>query len=190
MSSKVPVPVGQLRVDDRRAWRAWLERHSANKPEVWVVLHKKESGQQAISYDDLVEEALCFGWVDSVMRSLDATHYIQRFTPRKGGSKWSASNIARVKRLQAAGQMMPAGLVAFASDAEHIQELHPTVLPPELDRAFRAKGRAWRTFSTFPPGYRRRTIGWVASAKKDETRRKRLAILIDACERGERLKFV
>jgi uncharacterized protein YdeI (YjbR/CyaY-like superfamily) len=114
MSSKVPVPVGQLRVDDRRAWRTWLERHSANEAEVWVVLDKKQPGRQTISYDDLVEEALCFGWIDSVVRSLDTGHYLQRFTPRTATSKWSASNIARVKRLRADGQMTPAGLAAFA----------------------------------------------------------------------------
>jgi len=103
----------QLHVDNRQAWRTWLERHAADAAEVWVVLHKKGSGRQTISYDDLVEEALCFGWVDSMVRTLDATRYVQRFTPRKPASKWSASNIARVKRLEAAGQMTEAGLAAF-----------------------------------------------------------------------------
>jgi uncharacterized protein YdeI (YjbR/CyaY-like superfamily) len=190
MPSKLAGPVKQLRVDDRRAWRAWLERHAANATEVWVVLHKKESGQQVVTYDELVEEALCFGWVDSVVRTLDARRYVQRFTPRKSSSKWSPSNIARVERLQAVGQMAAAGLAAFATHAARVQAPHPTTLPSALEKVCRGRPRAWRYFNACPPGYRRTTIGWVASAKKDETRRRRLEMLMEACEGEERLKFI
>lgn len=174
----------------RRAWRAWLERHGTHASEIWVLLYKKETGQRTISYADLVEEALCFGWIDSIVRRVDATCYAQRFTPRKRDSMWSPTNIARVKRLHAAGQMTPAGLAAFATHRARVLSPHPTTLPPDLDREFRAHAHARAYFDACPPGYRRTTIGWVASAKKDETRRNRLAQLIAACERGERMRFI
>jgi uncharacterized protein YdeI (YjbR/CyaY-like superfamily) len=182
--------MGDLEVESRAAWRDWLTRNATGSSGIWVVIYKQGTGRQRVSYEDLVEEALCFGWVDSVVRTIDAARYAQRFTPRKPDSKWSQSNIERVKRLRDAGQMTELGLAAFATHHEHILLPLPTTLPPDLKREFESCKRAWRQFETFPPGYRRTTIGWVASAKKEETRRKRLAKLIDACERGERLEFI
>jgi len=183
------MPMGDLHVKGRREWRAWLARNGTSAAGIWVVLYKKETGRRTISYDELIEEALCFGWIDSIMRTVDATCYAQRFTPRKPDSKWSPSNVERVKRLQAAGQMTPAGLAAFATHRDRLLVPHPTALPPELEQEFRSHHRAWENFSACPPGYRRTTIGWVASAKKDETRRRRLAELMATAERGERIKF-
>jgi len=179
-----------LMVEDRRAWRTWLERNAHASEGTWVVLYKKETGRQTVTYNDLVEEALCFGCVDSVMRSIDATCYAYRLTPRKPASRWSPSNIERVMRLQAAGQMRPAGLAAFAGHEDRALSPHPTTLPPDLEKEFQARRRAWQNFTAFPPGYRRTTIGWVASAKREETRRKRLAELIATSERGERIKYM
>jgi uncharacterized protein YdeI (YjbR/CyaY-like superfamily) len=156
----------------------------------WVVIYKKGTGRQTASYNDLVEEALCFGWIDSVIRTIDATSYAQRFTPRKAASKWSPSNIERAKKLQAAGQMRPAGLAAFAGHEDRRLTPHPTTLTPDLEREFRSHAGAWEYFDACPPGYRRTTIGWVASAKKDETRRKRLMALIATSERGERMRYM
>jgi uncharacterized protein YdeI (YjbR/CyaY-like superfamily) len=182
--------VSDLHVESRQAWREWLERNAHVSEGTWVVLYKKETGRQAVGYNDLVEEALCFGWVDSVMRSIDATCYAYRLTPRKPGSKWSPSNIQRVTRLQTARQMRPAGLAAFAGHEDRTLEPHPTTLPADLEKEFRAHPRAWRYFSACPPGYRRTTIGWVASAKKEETRHKRLLELIATSDRGERIKYM
>jgi uncharacterized protein YdeI (YjbR/CyaY-like superfamily) len=187
-----------LYVPDRKTWRAWLERNAAVSTEVWLVYYKKgKSGARkskdrkpSVPYEDAVEEALCFGWIDSTVRTLDESRYVQRFTPRKSGSQWSASNIARVKRLQESGRMMPAGMAAFAGHAARRATPHPTVLPPELECLFEAQLDAWTRFNALPPGYRRTAIGWVASAKKDETRRRRLSQLIAAAARGERIKFV
>jgi uncharacterized protein YdeI (YjbR/CyaY-like superfamily) len=183
--------MGDLRVGSRQAWRDWLARNAAGAPGggIWVVIYKKATGRRTVSYNDLVEEALCFGWVDSIMRTIDAKCYAQRFTPRKPDSTWSPSNIERVKRLEDAGLMTEAGRAAFATHHERILKPHPTALPAELEREFQSHKRAWQQFHAFPPGYRRTTIGWVASAKKDETRRKRLAALVAATERGERIAF-
>jgi len=178
-----------LHVKNRSDWRRWLSRNSEKVTGVWVVLYKKETGQRSVSYDDLVEEALCFGWIDSIVRTIDTARYAQRFTPRKPDGTWSAGNIARVKRLEAAGLMTPAGRAAFATHADRLAVPHPTTLPPELEREFKRNDRAWRQFTNFPPGYQRTTIGWVASAKRAETRRKRLAELIAASARAERIEF-
>jgi len=151
---------------DRAEWRRWLMKNSARVEEIWLAFYKKASGKQTVSYDQAVEEALCFGWVDGMRKKLDEECYAFRFTHRKAKSAWSKSNIDRVERLIAAGQMMPAGLKAYQS------------------------GSAWANYSKFPPGYRRMTAGWVASAKKEETRVKRLEKLIEFSARNERIEFM
>jgi uncharacterized protein YdeI (YjbR/CyaY-like superfamily) len=179
-----------LEVPDRTTWRAWLERHGATATEVWVVYYKKGVQTPSVSYDEAVEEALCFGWIDSTVRTLDQSRYVQRFTPRKARSRWSASNIERVARLSEAGKMTSAGLAVFALHASQLVPPQPTTLPSDLERVFKSHPRAWRQFNAFPPGYRRTTIGWVGSAKKDDTRRKRLQQLIEHSDRNERIKFM
>ena len=124
------------------------------------------------------------------MRKVDEQRYAQRFTPRKAKSPWSESNIARVKKLIAAKKMTPAGLAAFASHAERKVAPQPTELPRELAAAFKRAKTAWKNFQNFPPGYQRMTIGWVASAKRQETRERRLALLIEHSARNERLDFM
>ena len=152
-----------------------------------VVVYKKETGRQTTTYGDLIEEALCFGWVDSVIRGIDETCYAHRFTPRKPGSKWSPSNIQRVKRLEAAGQMPPPD-----SPPSRDMKLSAHAAPDRITAGARTRVQesrpSWRYFSECPPGYRRTTIGWVASAKREETRRRRLAELIATSARGERIK--
>src|SRR5947208_16737603 len=109
-----------LYVTNREGWRAWLETHHATAPEVWLIIYKKQTGQASIGYEEAVEEALCFGWIDSQARTLDAERYAQKFSPRKNGSNWSESNRRRVRRLIAAGRMTPAGLakVTFPLDED------------------------------------------------------------------------
>jgi uncharacterized protein YdeI (YjbR/CyaY-like superfamily) len=189
-------PMKLLYCETRKEWRAWLAKNSAAAQEIWIVYYKKSAGKTSVSYEDAVQEALCFGWIDGMNKSLDAARYLQRFTPRKPASGWSESNIARMKRLIAEGKMTPAGLAAFEGHESRRIEPKPTALPKALEREFKKKdaarhgGQAWKNFQKFPPYYRRMTAGWVASAKKEETQRKRLEKLIQFSARNERIKFM
>jgi uncharacterized protein YdeI (YjbR/CyaY-like superfamily) len=175
---------------NRLAWRAWLKKNHQTAAEIWLIFYKKHAGNASVSYDDAVEEALCFGWVDSRVRAIDADRYEQRFTPRKPTSVWAASNVERAKKMIAVGKMTAAGKAAFAGHEQRRVAPLPTTLPPDLAQRFRKATRAWNNFERCPPGYRRSAIGWVASAKREETRRKRLDRLIETSARNERLEFI
>jgi len=177
-------------VRDRAEWRRWLAKNCARSQEIWLVFYKKASGKQTVSYDHAVEEALCFGWVDGLKKKLDEECYAFRFTPRKAKSGWSKSNLDRVKRLIAEGRMMPAGLAAYNSPDRREVAALPLEFPKALEARFRKERKAWANYQDFPPGYRRVTAGWVASAKKEETRVKRLEKLIEYSARGERIEFM
>jgi uncharacterized protein YdeI (YjbR/CyaY-like superfamily) len=175
---------------DRSEWRRWLEENFARREEIWLVFYKKDSGKQTVTYDHAVEEALCFGWVDGMKKKVNEECYSFRFTPRKAKSAWSKSNIQRAERLIAEGRMTPAGLKAY--NAGHRREVAPmpTGLPRVFEDKFRKQRAAWANYQKFPPGYRRMTAGWVASAKKEETRTKRLEKLIEHSVRNERIEFM
>ena len=158
--------------------------------EIWLGFYKKASGKQTISYDHAVEEALCFGWVDGMKKKLDEECYAFRFTPRKAKSRWSKSNLQRVERLIAEGKMMPAGLKVYNSEQRIEVAPMPSQMPQELEKEFRKQKVAWANYKQFPPGYRRLTTGWVASAKKEETKRKRLVRLIEHSARNQRIEFM
>jgi len=177
-----------LTVQYRAQWRAWLRKNAARSEEIWLVYFKKNSGRTRISYEDAVEEALCFGWIDGKIQRLDDDRYAQRFTPRKPNSRWSASNIRRVNRLIAQKQMTATGLAVFRPDRATAP--HPTQLPKALEAHFKKHAEAWRNFQNFPPAYRRLTTGWVASAKKEETQLKRLEKLIEYSMRNEKIPFM
>jgi uncharacterized protein YdeI (YjbR/CyaY-like superfamily) len=175
---------------DRGEWRRWLAKNFARADEIWLVFYKKTSGKPTVSYDHAVEEALCFGWIDGMIKKLDEECYAQRFTPRKAKSAWSKSNIERVDRLIAEGKMTPAGLKAYHStDRREVTPL-PVQMPKDLEERFRKQRAAWTNYQKFPPGYRRVTAGWVASAKKEETRVKRLDKLIEHSARNQRIAFM
>ena len=174
----------------RDEWRRWLEKNCARCPEIWLVFYKKASGKQTVSYDHAVEEALCFGWVDGMKKGIDEECYAFRFTPRKAKSPWSKSNLARVERLIAEGKMMPAGLDAYNSAGRRDVPPMPSELPKALEAKFRKQRAAWANYEKFPPGYRRVTAGWVASAKKEETQIKRLEKLIEFSACNERITFM
>lgn len=174
------------------AFRAWLARHHATRTELWVGFHRKASGRIGLDYDTAVETALCFGWIDGIRKKLDATSYTNRFTPRKPDSPWSRINLARVERLNAAGLMHEAGLRAWerrdeARTAQYSYDQRPSAFPAELEAVFRRQRPAWRHFEAQPPGYRRLAIWWVISAKRDDTRQRRLAQLMQASTAGLRL---
>ena len=137
---------------DRAEWRKWLAKNFERADEIWLVFYKKASGKPTVSYDHAVEEALCFGWVDGMKKKLDEECYAFRFTPRKPRSPWSRSNIDRVGRLIAEGQMMPEGLKAFNAGKGREVPPMPTELPKALEDKFRKQRAAWANYEKFPPG--------------------------------------
>jgi len=188
-----PAPASPRFFSGPAEFRAWLEAHHATAPELWVGFHKKGSGRPSLTWPESVAEALCFGWIDGVRKSLDADRYVIRFTPRRAESVWSAVNLAKMDELLAAGRVAPAGRAAWErrttekSAIYSYERRREAAFEPALERRFRGAKRAWAFFAAQPPGYRRLATYWVASAIRAETRARRLATLIDCCERGERL---
>jgi uncharacterized protein YdeI (YjbR/CyaY-like superfamily) len=177
-----------LEVKDRAQWRSWLKEHGTRSTEVWLVCYKKGSGKAGVAYEDAVEEALCFGWIDGKIKKLDHDRFARRFTPRNSNSRWSAINIGRAKKLIAGKKMTSAGVVVF--HPERKIEAHPTRMPIALRREFEHHASAWKNFQDFPPSYQRMTIAWVASAKKKETQHKRLQQLVQFSSENKRIKFM
>jgi uncharacterized protein YdeI (YjbR/CyaY-like superfamily) len=166
------------------AFRDWLERNHSSKKELVVKLYKVHAKEKGLTYKDALDEALCFGWIDGVRRSGDDESHNVRFSPRASRSTWSAVNIKRVQELEAAGRMHESGLAAFGRRSEarsgiYAYENRQTELTPAYEKEFRARKRAWNFFQSQAPWYRRTSIYWVMSAKKEETRERRLATLID-----------
>src|SRR6185295_4349223 len=178
-----------LYVPDRHEWRAWLQAHHAAEKEVWLVYYKKHTGKPRVPYDDAVEEALCFGWIDGVVKRLDDDRDIQRFSPRVNASKWSQLNLERVKRLIAEGRMAPAGLAKLPADLAPPPPRYSAddPLPDLFSAALEAHPKAAENFRKFAPSYRRNMVRWVIEAKQEETRRRRLAEAIRMLERNEKL---
>ncbi len=173
--------------------RAWLEMHHETAQELWVGFYKKGSGIPSITWPEAVDEALCFGWIDGVRKGVDDASYAIRFTPRKPGSTWSAVNVKRVEELASLGRMRPAGLKAFEERAEDRSGIYAyEQARPELgdayEQQFRANAQAWDFFQAQPAWYRKTATWWVVSAKKDETRLKRLATLIDDSAHGRTIR--
>lgn len=176
MSASYP----DLLVESRTAWRAWLEQHHADASGVWAVTWKKDSGGPHVRYDDLVEEALCFGWVDSKGSRRDGGRTALLVTPRKPRSSWSASNKARVERLTAAGLMAPAGAAVVAAAKASgtwnaLDDVERLVEPDDLRAALDALPEARRHWDAFPPSTRRGILEWIGSAKRQPTRSARVA---------------
>ena len=172
-------------------FRKWLAVHHSTKRELLVGFHKKHTGTSSVSYSEALDVALCYGWIDGVRRRVDDDRYTIRFTPRLPRSKWSAVNIKKANGLVKAGLMQPAGAAAFAvKDAGKAKvysyEDQPRPLGPAEEKLFRANKEAWAFFSAQPAGYRRLVEWRVMSAKKEETLRRRLALLISACAQKKR----
>ena len=172
-------------------FRDWLEKNHASEKELMMRLFKVHARERGIGYREALDEALCYGWIDGVRRSLDEDSFTQRFTPRKKKSNWSAVNIKRVKELQKEGRMCAPGLAAFsARDATAVApysfEAKTVELDPALVRKLRANKRAWEFFQSLAPGYRRVSIFWVMSGKREETRVKRFATLVEHWVQGRK----
>lgn len=172
--------------------RTWFERHHDTAPELWVGYYKTRSGKRGITWPESVDEALCFGWIDGIRKGLDENRYTNRFTPRKPTSNWSARNVERVQELTRLGRMRPAGLAAFEARKRertgiYSYEQRPQDLPPEYERKVKANQRAWKFWRSVSPSYRKAATWWVISAKREDTRERRLATLIETSARGERI---
>jgi uncharacterized protein YdeI (YjbR/CyaY-like superfamily) len=175
----------------RAHWRAWLARHHTRKDSVWLVHWKKTSGRQAFTMDEAVEEALCFGWIDSLPRAVDADRTKLLFSPRKAGSAWSAVNIARVEKLIAAGQMTPAGFAKIEAAKQDgswdkLAGVNAFEIPPDLHAGFALHPSAHDQFTAFPPSVKRGILEWLGTAKTPATRAKRVAEIAAKAAIGER----
>jgi uncharacterized protein YdeI (YjbR/CyaY-like superfamily) len=181
-----------LYVTSRVEWRTWLAKHHSSQSEVWLVYYKKHTGVPRIPYDDAVEEALCFGWIDSIVKRIDDAKFAQKFTPRKDRTKWSALNKKRVRKLIKEGRMTEVGLakVDFAALDEEPQAnpaRRKLPLPRFVKQALMANPKAWEHFQNLAPSYRRHYIGWIMHAKKEETRLRRLKEAIALLEQNQKL---
>jgi uncharacterized protein YdeI (YjbR/CyaY-like superfamily) len=174
------------------AFEKWLSRHHATTTELFVGLYKKHAAHRGMTYPEAVDVALCWGWIDGVLRRIDEDRVVQRYTPRKPRSNWSLVNIGKVKRLLAAGRMQPPGIAAYeAREAKRTGvysfEKAAAVFTPKQLREFKRSAAAWKWFSAQPPGYRKLATHWVTSAKQEATRARRLAALVWHSAKGERL---
>ena len=183
-----------LHLTDRAKWRAWLKKHHTAENEVWLVYYKKHTGKPRIPYDDAVEEALCFGWIDSIVKRIDDETYAQKFTPRTNNSKWSDLNVRRAKKLIKDGRMTEAGLAKIdpeilrrKSKSKPRSKKDRLIVPAFIRQALMATWKAWENFNNLAPSYRRHYIGWISDAKREETRRRRLKEAVALLARGEKL---
>jgi uncharacterized protein YdeI (YjbR/CyaY-like superfamily) len=173
-------------------FRAWLEQHHASAPEVRVGYWKKATGKPTLTWSEAVDEALCFGWIDGKLQRIDDERHRQRFTPRRPKSNWSAVNVAKVAELRAQGRMTPAGEAAFAARRDDSGELtyerrHEAAFDAEQESELRANEAAWTWFGDQSESYRQLATFWVVSAKRPDTRARRLATLIECSAAGERV---
>lgn len=180
-----------LHVETRAELRAWLAANAATSPSIWLVTWRRPTGRPAPSYDDVVEEALCFGWIDSTARTFDDERSGLRLAPRRPGSGWARSNKARIERLEAAGLMTDAGRAlvdrAKADGSWSLLDgVEDGIVPGDLAAALGARPPARDHFDAFPPGVRRGILGWIAQAKRPETRRRRVQETAEKAQRNER----
>jgi len=178
---------------DRKAWRAWLTKNHASETEAWLVYYKKHTGKPSVGYLDSVREALCFGWIDGLKKRIDDETYAHRFTPRKPRSRWSPQNIRLATELIELGLMAEAGLRAFEQRLDYDEEVMEQIqaekidLTTETETALKANRKAWRNFERLTPGYRKQYVAWLQTAKRPETRKKRLEEAIRLLEANRKL---
>lgn len=173
-------------------FRAWLAEHHGSVRELWVGFHKRATGRPTLTWPESVDEALCFGWIDGLRQRVDERRYRIRFTPRRAGSIWSAVNLRRAEELIAEGRMRPPGQAAWEKRREdrtrrYSFEQETAGLTPEHERDLRRDRAAWKFWTSQPPGYRKTASWWVESAKREETRRRRLAKLVEHSAAGRRI---
>jgi uncharacterized protein YdeI (YjbR/CyaY-like superfamily) len=159
-------------------WRQWLAKHHDSESEVWLIFHKVHTGRPSIAYSDALDEALCFGWVDSLVKRLDDSRFARKFTPRMADSRWSTINRKRYAALKAGGRLQPGGIARPPTDRTYgprpPRYETPAVIPRYIQAALRKVPAAWRHFQEMPPSHRRRYLGWIESAKREDTKARRL----------------
>jgi uncharacterized protein YdeI (YjbR/CyaY-like superfamily) len=179
-----------LHVTDREDWRAWLKENHDKEQEVWLIFYKKQTGKPVIPYDDAVEEALCF---DSIIKRMDDEKFSRKFTPRKADSKWSELNKKRVKKMIRQGRMTEAGLALINAAKksgkweEVISQPKESNIPSGIKNALYANKKAWENFNQLAPSHQRQYIGWITTAKKEETRQRRLKEALEILAQGKKL---
>ncbi len=188
----VPQPHDVIFFETPAQLRAWFEANHDTAAELWVGFHRKRTARPTITWEDLVDQELCFGWIDSVRYSLGDDRSAQRVTPRRKGSIWSAVNIRRFRELEKLGVVDSAGRAAFEKRDEarsriYSYENRPQGLDGASEAQFRKHKAAWQFFDAQPPSYRRTAAYWISSAKQDETKKRRLELLIEHSKKGERL---
>jgi uncharacterized protein YdeI (YjbR/CyaY-like superfamily) len=183
----------QLSFKNSQEWRAWLQKNHDKEAEVWLVYFKKESGEQSIDYESSVEEALCFGWIDSIIKNLDETRYARKFNPRKAESKWSELNKQRVEKLIKSKRMTKFGLAKIEAAEKNgmwDKSDRPKIsleIPKEFDEALRKSKKAGEFFAQLAPSYQKQYIVWIAVAKRPETRKRRIEESIALLAKREKL---
>jgi uncharacterized protein YdeI (YjbR/CyaY-like superfamily) len=176
-----------LEMRTRRQWRAWLAKNHAASPGIWLVFHKSHTGVKSVPYEDAVREALCFGWIDSLIKRLDDDRYAIKLTPRKPTSKWSDLNRRRWAELKQEGLLAPPGLAAAPTENRYARKPSIPELPVYVAKALKANPKAWRSFQALAPTYRRHFVVWIHVAKRPETRERRIRESIALLEAGKKL---
>jgi uncharacterized protein YdeI (YjbR/CyaY-like superfamily) len=183
MATQLP----NLEVRNREQWRSWLQKHHASSPGVWLVFYKEHTGVKSMAYEDSVRQALCFGWIDSLVKRLDADRYARKFTPRQPASKWSAINRQRWAELKKTGLLSWAGLASPPTDNTYAPRPEIPELPAYIAKALKSEPKAWSFFQTLAPTYRRHFVVWIHIAKRPETREKRIRESIALLAAGRKL---
>lgn len=194
---KKNISVETLYVPTRKVWREWLEKYSGSEKEIWLIYFKKHTGKASIPYNDAVEEALCFGWIDSLIRRIDDERYMQKYTPRKPKSTWSVNNVRRIEKMLAEEKMTSKGmelynyartndLLPLMKEEKGPGELFPEV-PDYFTRALESNQKARETFNSLTASYKLQYLGWIMSGKKKETRKRRMKEALKILESGKRL---
>jgi len=183
----------ELYVTNRDDWREWLIKNYDVTKEVWLIYYKKHTGKPSVTYDDTVEEALCFGWIDSTIKRIDNERFARKFTPRKARSKWSKANKERARKMIMTGKMTEAGLTKIKA-AKRSGEWFKTAparkkldIPSYVNEKLAKNQKALANFNNLAQSYKKQYIGWITSAKREETRRRRLAEAIKLLEKNEKL---
>jgi uncharacterized protein YdeI (YjbR/CyaY-like superfamily) len=183
-----PRAIKLLHVRSRHEWRKWLSRHHASESEVWLVFHKLHTVAASLSYDDAVEEAMCFGWIDSLVRRVDHARYARKFTPRKADSKWSTANRRRYAALKSRGALAPPGLKRSpTSRSGDAPKSDLRGIPRYIQKTLQGNKRAWQNFQQLAPSYRRAYVGWIDAAKREETKQRRLREALGLLAAGKKL---
>jgi uncharacterized protein YdeI (YjbR/CyaY-like superfamily) len=183
MKTELPM----LQVRSRHPWRAWLAKHGTSSRGVWLVFYKAHTARKSIHYEDMIREALCFGWIDSLVKRLDDDRYALKVTPRKPASKRSALNRKRWRELEAAGLLTPAGLAAAPTSNTYAPRPVVPILPGYIAKALKAEPKAWEFFQKLAPTHRRNFVVWIHVAKRPETREKRVRESIELLAAGKTL---